>query len=323
MQRREFIKNSTLFGTIAMLGGANSLFGDDNVTANSNNKTLEKTNDDFITLNNGLAMPLIGLGTFGLENEICESMVSEALKIGYRLIDTAQSYGNEKVIGKGISKSKIYRKDIFIVTKLNFKSYENTRNTVIKSLENLQTYYLDMVLLEWPLGNYYGAWRELEKLNKEGIVKSIGIANFEPDQYIDLVAHNEIIPAINQIETNLYNQQLNQKEWLSKKQIAQMAISPLGADLKNEILGELRLQYLAQKYSKTPSQIALRYLTQQNIVAVPKPSKIEELKENLEIFDFSLNENEMAELAKLNKKSQTNSNLHNPEFVEKMIFSEQ
>ena len=319
MQRREFIKNSTLLGTVAVFGGANSLFGDDNATKNDKIKQNKKT-DNFITLNNGIKIPMLGFGTLTLKDEICEDSVKEALKIGYRLIDTAQSYGNEKAVGKGISKSKIQRKDIFIVTKLDFRSYDNTRNAVIKSLENLQTYYVDMVLLEYPLANYYGAWRELEKLHSEGIVKSIGISNFQPNQFLDLAAHNKVVPAINQIETNLYCQQTAQKEWLDKTKIAHMAYSPLGQGKRNEMFSEYSIVNLAEKYKKTPAQILLRFLTQKDMIVIPRSSNIEHIKENFEIFDFELSKDEMSRLASLDKKSPLTGNLQDPEFVEKTLF---
>lgn len=329
MQRREFIKNSTFFGTLAMLGGTNSLFGDENTTKNEEapqvaQNTTETQNskiDKFITLNNGVKMPVIGLGTLGLQGDVCENSVKEALKMGYRLIDTAQSYGNEKAVGKGISKSKIHRKDIFIVTKLDFKSYTNTRDAVVKSLGNLQTYYVDMVLLEWPLANYYGAWRELEKLCNEGIIKSIGISNFKANQFLDLVANNKITPALNQIETNLYCQQADQKDWLDKTKIAHMGYSPLGQGKRNEMFSEYIVSYLSEKYKKTPAQILLRFLLQKGGIVIPRSSKIEHIKENFEIFDFGLSKEEMTRLTSLDKKSPLSSNPQDPEFVEKMLFS--
>lgn len=161
---------------------------------------------EYLTLNNGIQMPLVGFGTFMLNGESCTDAVVSAIQAGYRMIDTSQAYGNEAAVGAGIRASEIDRQDLFLVTKVNFTSYENAEQTVLQSLKNLQTDYLDLLLLHWPFANYYAAWHSLEKLYTDGKIRAIGVSNFEPDQLLDLIAYNEIVPAVNQIETNLYCQ---------------------------------------------------------------------------------------------------------------------
>ena len=171
-----------------------------------------------VKLNNGVEMPMIGFGTFQITDpEQCEKSVLTAIHAGYRLIDTAEAYGNEKEVGEGIKLSGIDRKELFLITKVNFKSYEQTEQTVLQSLENLETDYIDLLLLHWPFANYYAAWRSLEKLYADGKIRAIGVSNFEPDQLLDLIAYNKIIAAVNQIETNLYCQRSTERSWMDKK----------------------------------------------------------------------------------------------------------
>ena len=216
---------------------------------------------EFITLNNGIEMPILGYGTFLSNGDECEQSVCKAIQAGYRLIDTAEAYGNEVQVGKGIRLSGIDRKELFIVTKVNFKSYENTRETVLNSLKNLNTDYLDLVLLHWPFGNYYQAWRELEQLYKEKKIRAIGVSNFDPDRLVDLIHFNEVVPAINQIETNVFCQRQAEHEWLEKYHVKHMAYAPLGQGQRNEMFSNAVIVELAEKYQKTPAQIMLRFLT--------------------------------------------------------------
>lgn len=166
---------------------------------------------EYLTLNNGVQMPLVGFGTFMLGGETCANAVAEAIRIGYRMIDTAEAYGNEKEVGEGIRQSGIDRGELFLVTKVNFRSYKYAEQTVMQSLANLQTDYLDLLLLHWPFANYYAAWRALEKLYADGRIRAIGVSNFEPDQFLDLIAYNKAVPAVNQIETNLYCQRIAER----------------------------------------------------------------------------------------------------------------
>lgn len=271
---------------------------------------------EFLKLNNGIEMPILGFGTFMLHGESCESAVAAALQAGYRMIDTAEAYGNETAVGNGIAKSSINRKDLFLVTKVNFTSYEHTRIAVEQSLKNLQTDYIDLVLLHWPFANYYAAWRELETLYAEGKIRAIGISNFEPAQLVDLIDYNQVVPVVNQIETNLYCQRTEERVWLDKKSVAHMAYAPLGQGNRNEMFAEPTVLALAETYHKTAAQILLRFLTQKGIIIIPRSSKPERIKENIEIFDFSLTEDEMTQLTDLDQKIAMIGNPHNPELVE-------
>lgn len=271
---------------------------------------------EYLTLNNGVQMPLVGFGTFMLGGDTCTEAVAAAIENGYRMIDTAEAYGNEKAVGEGIKKSGIDRKELFLVTKVNFKSYENAEQTVMQSLANLQTDYIDLLLLHWPFANYYAAWRVLEKLYAEGKVRAIGVSNFEPDQLLDLIAYNKIVPAVNQIETNLYCQRTTVRGWMDKKQVAHMAYAPLGQGNRNEMFGEPTVITLAEKYGKAPAQILLRFLTQKGIVVIPRSTKPEHIKENFALFDFTLTNEEMAQLSALDKKEPLIGKPETPELVE-------
>ena len=271
---------------------------------------------EYITLNNGVQMPLAGFGTFMLGGETCTKAVAAAIESGYRMIDTAEAYGNEKEVGEGIKASGIDRKDLFLVTKVNFKSYEHAEQTVLQSLENLQTDHIDLLLLHWPFANYYAAWRSLEKLYAAGKLRAIGVSNFEPDQLLDLIAYNQVAPAVNQIETNLYCQRSTERAWMQKKQAAPMAYAPLGQGSRNEMFAEPAVLALAQKYGKTPAQVLLRFLTQMGIAVIPRSTKPEHIRENIALFDFALTADEMAQLAALDKKEPLIGKPETPELVE-------
>ena len=271
---------------------------------------------EYVELNNGVKMPMLGFGTFLNNGNECEKSVCVAIKAGYRMIDTAEAYGNEEQVGNGIAASGIDRKELFIVTKVNFRSYENTRKTVFASLDRLKTDYLDLVLLHWPFGNYYAAWRELEKLYDEGKIRAIGISNFEPDRMIDLIEFNKIKPTINQIETHLYCQRINEHKWEDKYRVAHMAYAPLGQGHANEILTEPIVKTLAEKYNKTPAQILLRYNSQNGVVVIPKSVHEDRIKENIDVFDFVLTADDMGSLKNLDKASPMIGDPENPEKTE-------
>lgn len=271
---------------------------------------------EFLKLNNGIEMAMLGFGTFMLGGDICENAVASAIQTGYRMIDTAEAYGNEAAVGKGIAKSGIDRKELFIVTKVNYKSYENAEAAVVKSLENLQTDYIDLLLLHWPFANYYAAWRALEKLYSDGKIRAIGVSNFESAQLVDLIAYNNIVPAVNQIETNLYCQRAEERKWLDKQNVAHMAYAPLGQGNRNEMFDEPAVVALTEKYNKTAAQVLLRFLTQKGIIVIPRSANPEHIKENFEIFDFALTENELSLLSTLDKKTALIGNPNTPELVE-------
>ena len=274
---------------------------------------------EYLTLNNGVQMPLVGFGTFMLDGETCAGAVSTAIKCGYRMIDTAEAYGNEKAVGDGIKRSGIDRRELFVVTKVNFKSYENVEQAVTQSLANLQTDYIDLLLLHWPFANYYAAWRVLEKLYAEGTVRAIGVFNFEPDRLLDLIAYNKVIPAVDQIETNLYCQRSSERGWMDKKQVAHMAFAPLGQGCRNEMYREPAVLALAEKYGKTPAQVLLRFLTQEGITVIPRSTKPEHIKENFDLFGFTLTGDEMTRLTALDRKEPLIGRPETPELVEFLL----
>lgn len=271
---------------------------------------------EYLTLNNGVPMPLIGFGTFMLGGETCTEAVTAAIESGYRMIDTAEAYGNEKAVGDGIKQSGIDRRELFVVTKVNFKSYENAEKAVTQSLANLQTDYIDLLLLHWSFANYYAAWRVLEKLYAEGTVRAIGVSNFEPDRLLDLIAYNKVIPAVDQIETNLYCQRGSERGWMDKKQVAHMAFAPLGQGCRNEMYREPAVLALAEKYGKTPAQVLLRFLTQKGITVIPRSTKPEHIKENFDLFGFTLTGDEMTRLTALDRKEPLIGRPETPELVE-------
>lgn len=264
----------------------------------------------------GVSMPMLGFGTFMNTGNDCENSVAEAVRNGYRLIDTAEAYGNEEQVENGIKASGIDRKELFIVTKVNFKSYEHTRETVENSLRLLKTDYLDLVLLHWPFANYYKAWHELEKLYSEGKIRAIGTSNFEPDRLVDLIAYNEIKPAANQIETHLYCQRREEHKWESRYGVAHMGYAPLGQGHANEMFAEPLVLELAEKYGKTSAQILLRRLIQDGVTVIPKSVHTERIGENINIFDFELTAEELSALRSLDKASAMIGNSEKPELVE-------
>lgn len=267
-------------------------------------------------LNCGVEMPMLGFGTFLMSGAVCEESVLAAIRSGYRLIDTAEAYGNEEAVGSAVAKSGIDRKKLFITTKVNFRSYENTRKTVENSLKNLHTDYLDMVLLHWPFGNYYSAWRELETLYREGKIRAIGVSNFDSDRLIDLIEFNEVKPAANQIETHLFCQRKSEGVWLKKYGVARQAYAPLGQGRANEMFDLGEVKAIAAAHKKTPAQVLLRFLVQNGISVIPKSSHIERIKENISIFDFELTAEEMDALSSLDKGTPMIGRAEDPEFVE-------
>lgn len=271
-----------------------------------------------ITLNNGVKMPTLGFGTYQITGEECEKAVISAIKAGYRLIDTAQAYGNEVAIGKAIKNCDVTRADLFITTKVWFHNYEtgDCKKSVLESMEKLGVTYLDMVLLHWPFGNTYAAWRDLEELYEEGKIRAIGISNFDSDRMIDFIKFNKIAPALNQIETHLFSQRTEEHKWLEKYEVAHQGYAPLGQGLANEIFTMQAVQNAAAAHGKTPAQIILRFLVQSGVSVIPKSVHTQRMQENINIFDFELTEEEMAELRTLDTGKPMIGNAQNPELVE-------
>ncbi|MGN0600829.1 MAG: aldo/keto reductase [Oscillospiraceae bacterium] len=273
-------------------------------------------------LNNGIKMPMLGYGTYQVNNaEECKTGIVEAIRAGYRLIDTAQAYGNEGAVGIGIKaaidEKLCTREELFITTKVWFRSFEteDCRESLDESMKKLGVDYIDMVLLHWPFGNVYAAWRVLEEYYKEGRIRAIGVSNMEADRFIDLITFNKVKPAVNQIETHLYCQHLKEKEWLEKYGIAHQAYSPLGQGMANEMFSEPAVKDLADKYGKTPAQVLLRFRIQSNVAVIPKSVHSERIVENINIFDFALTEDEMMSLQALDKASPMIGDPENPEKV--------
>ena len=258
-----------------------------------------------VTLNNGLKMPLEGFGVFQIPESQCKKAVLEAISSGYRLIDTAQDYSNEKAVGKAIKESPVSRSDIFLTTKVSplqyaFQkdSYQKTKDSVLESLKKLQTNYLDLVLLHMPFGDIYSAYRALEDLYHKGTLKSIGISNFYADKYIDFVNTVSVTPVINQVETNVFHQRKTLRKYLTKYHTQIESWSPF-AEGNNHFFTNPTLVRIGKKYQKSSAQIALRFLTQNKIIIIPKSTHKNRMQENLRIWDFELSSNEMQAISKL------------------------
>lgn len=262
-----------------------------------------------------LDMPMLGFGTFQMRGDVCEKAVACALSEGYRMIDTAAAYGNEEAVGAAIKSSDVPRSDILITTKVNFSSYENARASVEKSLGLLGTDYLDLVLLHWPFGNYYAAWRVLEEMKREGKIREIGVSNFDPDRLIDLSHFNSQVPVINQTETHLYCQRLIEHSYESALGVAHEAYAPLGQSRANEMFDEPAVRAVAERAGKTPAQVLLRFLVDSDVIAIPKSARAERIRENFGIFDFSLTEDELSALRSLDKASPMIGRAEDPEFA--------
>ena len=271
------------------------------------------------TLKNGEKLPLLGLGTYLTSGDETYNSVRWAIELGYTLIDTAQIYKNEDIVGKAIKDSGKCRTDLYVVTKVNFKNYRRCYESVLQSMKDLKTDYLDLVLLHWPYNDYYAAWREIETLYKEGVIRSIGVSNFEPDRLIDLINFNEIVPLVDQIETNLLCQRFEDEKWLKKYGVAHMAYTPLGQNRRNEMFDFKPVCELSEKYKKSKAQIMLRYLIERGITAIPKSVHKQRLAENIDIFDFSLTKEEMLALSSLDTATPLVGTPSDPERVVRSI----
>ena len=270
-----------------------------------------------IVLNNGVEMPILGFGVFQVTdvNE-CERGVYEAIRTGYRLIDTAASYGNEVEVGKGIKRSGVAREELFITTKLWIQDagYENTKKAFEKSLKRLQLDYLDLYLIHQPYGDVYGSWRAMEELYREGRMRAIGVSNFQPDRTMDLIIHNKVMPALNQIETHPFCQQIETQNFLHENNVQIESWGPF-AEGKNNIFQNELLLSIAGKYKKSVAQIILRWLTQRGVVAIPKSVHKERIIENFNIFDFELSHEELDAIVSLDTKKSLFFDHRDPEIV--------
>lgn len=249
---------------------------------------------EYVKLNNGVEMPILGYGVYQVSKEECEKCVLDALSVGYRSIDTAQSYFNEVQVGSAIEKSGIARNEIFLTTKVWIENYgfENTKKSVLKSLEKLRTDYIDLCLLHQPFSDYHGAYRALEELYLEGKIRAIGISNFYADRMVDMALFSKIKPMVNQIEIHPYHKQENQLEWAKKYDIQPEAWAPFGEG-RGDMFTNPVLFEIGQKYGKTVAQVILRWHIQRGVVVIPKTTHIARMKENFNVFDFKLSDDDM------------------------------
>ncbi len=267
-------------------------------------------------MNNGIKMPQLGYGVYQISAQECERCVSEALSIGYRLIDTAQAYGNEEGVGAAVKKSGVPREEIFIVSKVWISNYgyEKARASLEESLRRLRVDYIDLMLLHQPFCDRYGAYRALEDALREGKLRAIGVSNFYPDHYIDLVHNVDIAPAVNQVEMHVFNQQVRAQKLMDEFGTRIMSWGPF-AEGRNNFFSTPLLAELGAKYGKSVAQVALRHLIQRGAIAIPKSVHAERMRQNLDVFDFELSEEDMKALVALDTGKSLFFDHHDPEVV--------
>ena len=274
-----------------------------------------------VKLNNGIEMPILGFGVYQVpDHNECEKVVSEAMETGYRLIDTAQAYFNEEAVGKAIKNSGIDRKDIFLVTKVWVSNggYEKAKASIDESLRKLQTDYIDLILIHQPFNDYYGTYRAMEEAYENGKTRAIGVSNFYPDRFVDLSHFCKIQPMINQVETHVFQQQKTAKEIMKKHNTQIMSWGPF-AEGKNNYFHNEKLTEIGQKYGKSVAQVALRFLTQEGIVVIPKSIHKNRMEENFNIFDFELAEDDLNKIRALDTGKSLFCDHYSPEFVEFIV----
>ena len=273
-----------------------------------------------VTLNNGVKMPIIGFGVYQIPDaEECENAVYEALMAGYRLIDTAAGYLNEEAVGRAIKRSGVPREELFITTKLWVQDagYESAKLAFAKSLKKLQLDYLDLYLIHQPFGDYYGTWRAMEELYREGTIKAIGVSNFLPDRLMDLIVHNEIVPTVNQIETHPFYQQIESAAFMKEQGVQHQSWAPF-AEGRGNMFGNEVLASIAEKHNKSVAQIVLRWLVQREVVVIPKSVRIERIVENFDIFDFELSVDDMEQVSTLDTRESLFLSYRDPEVAKMM-----
>ena len=272
---------------------------------------------EYITLSNGVKMPQLGYGVYQVTKDECERCVLDALKVGYRAIDTAQAYFNEEEVGAAIQKFGVPREEIFLTSKVwvEHYGYEECKRSVLDSMKKLKTDYIDLMLLHQPFGDYYGAWKALEELYSEGKLRAIGISNFYPDRMVDIASFSKIKPMVNQIEIHPHFQQNAAKEWNEKYDIKLEAWAPFGEG-RGGIFELPELKEIGEKYGKTPAQVILRWHLQRGMIVIPKSTHIERMEENFNVFDFELTVDDMKAIAKLDKNSSSFFSHYDPKMVE-------
>lgn len=273
-----------------------------------------------VKLNNGVNMPILGFGVYQIKDpKLCEKSVKTAIDVGYRLIDTAFAYGNENAVGKAVQTSSIPRDELFITTKLwsPYANYENAKQQFEKSLNRLEMDYVDLYLIHQPFGDVYGSWRAMEELYKEGKIRAIGVSNFYPDRLIDFILHNNITPAVNQVETHPFNQQIENKKIMKEYNVQIESWGPF-AEGRNNLFQNEVLASIGEKYNKSNAQVTLRWLIQSEVIVIPKSVHEERIVENFDVFNFELNKEEMSKITSLDQKKSAFFDHHDPEWVKRL-----
>ena len=271
----------------------------------------------YVTLSNGIRMPMLGYGVYQVNNEECERCVLDAIDVGYRSVDTAQAYHNEEAVGKAIEKCGVPRSELFLTTKvwISNAGYEKAKASIDMSLQNLRTDYIDLLLIHQPFGDYYGTWRAMEEAYRAGKLRAIGVSNFYPDRLVDLCRFVNIKPMVNQVETHVFQQQTQAREWMNKYGVAHESWGPFAEGRKDFFTNPV-LCDIGQKYQKSAAQIALRFLIQQGVIVIPKSTHKERMKENFEIFNFTLTEGDMQKIAALDESKSAFFSHYDPATVE-------
>lgn len=272
---------------------------------------------DFVTLNNGVKMLQLGYGVYQVKNEECERCVLDAISVGYRAIDTAQSYGNEDAVGSAIAKCGVPRDQLFLTTKvwISNAGYEKAKASIDKSLKNLRTDYIDLLLIHQPFGDYYGTYRAMEEAYKAGKLRAIGVSNFYPDRLIDLCQFVEVTPAVNQVETHVFQQQKVAHEYMEKYHVQHESWGPF-AEGRKDFFTNPTLVEIGQKYGKSSAQVALRFLLQSDVVVIPKSTHKERMEQNINVFDFTLSSEDMEAIRKLDEGESLFFSHYDPATVE-------
>lgn len=273
-----------------------------------------------VTLNNGIEMPILGFGVFQIaDSEQCEACVRDAIDVGYRLIDTAQGYGNEEAVGRAVNNCGVPREDIFVTTKIWISTYgyENAKKSIEGSLSRLKFDYIDLLLIHQPFNDYYGTYRAMQELHKEGKLKAIGVSNFYPDRLVDLIKFNEIVPAVNQVETHPFNQQVKAREVMQKYGVQIQAWAPF-AQGRNNLFENETLKSIAEKYGKSVGQVTLRFLIQKGVSVIPKTTSKDRMKQNIDVFDFELTLEDMLAVKQLDKAESLFFSHQDPAQVERL-----
>lgn len=272
---------------------------------------------EYATLNNGVKMPKLGYGVYQVKNEECERCVLDAIHTGYRAIDTAQSYGNEEAVGSAVKKCGVPRAELFLTTKvwISNASYEKAKASIEKSLKNLQTDYIDLLLIHQPFGDYYGAYRAMEEAYRAGKLRAIGVSNFYPDRLIDLCQFAEVTPAVNQVETHVFQQQKTAHEYMKKYGVQHESWGPF-AEGRKDFFTNLVLTEIGVKYGKSAAQTALRFLLQSDVVVIPKSTHKERMEQNLDVFDFTLSQEDMEAIRGLDEGESLFFSHYDPATVE-------